>query len=654
MRLPVQDRRTQSLRPIATPSQGQPGVSGLSMAGQALTEAAKLADQGQKIQSHFETIRLQNMLNEYDARVEAEWSGTDDAPGLQQMRGLSAVGDEKGGFRARLKRLEEFRNEQLSQLPAHLQRKYNLMLADRVRRTEGKFRTYALEEARKAGNETTKVAEQNAVDAAAQLESFDAVEQLIQPLDWIVDEATGERSPGSSRATLMLNGAPDEVIQHHFNRLRADAHMNSIVGKITSARDLRSIDLIDAAKDHLEQAKDLLTPENYDKLKKRIETERVIVAAEGEFERLLTISVRDSADRDARWVDEAVLANNVNEIEDPIVRSAVWKLVRESAPLRERAKKQVVEQYGSAALKTFWDTRSITAAVNSEAMRWLERNDPKEWNRVREQMETWASRWRREARANESLDLRRQRQADQDPENIRNFWYLQEDMLMNPHKYAAEDYTIDSLRSEWGGRIPGGLHDRMFSALDKHKRRMQTEGYRLAQEHFRRAVNARRDRFEDAQKRREFVGVMYELYDQEIAPDQRPTIEDIEKIIARADTRVLRRRWWILPDQEMTYAEALTGGFEVYQHQDPETGEWVDGPPPPGMSEDANVRAGGVAASDAPQAAPGTPQAAPSDPGAPPPDVDPDLWRRAREAVDPADRNNPAVIREAMEILAGG
>src|SRR5690606_17029702 len=94
----------------------------------------------------------------------------------------------------------------------------------------------------------------------------------------------------------------------------------------------------------------------------------------------------------------------------------------ESKPLREAARKSVVDRYAASALKTFWDTRSITKTLNSPEMQWLARNDTEEWNRVRKEMETWASRWRREARANENLALRRQSQAAQDPENIRSFW----------------------------------------------------------------------------------------------------------------------------------------------------------------------------------------------------------------------------------------
>lgn len=645
-RLPVQDRRTQSLRPVATPGQGQPGVSGASLAGQALTEAAKLLDQGQKIYNAFQAARIQDLLNQLEHAAGERWNQ------LQQMRGFSAMHDEEGGYTSQIGALEELRNSQMQQLPSHLQSKYRIVSDKLLNRERNRFQGYALAQARAARRAVNQTAEKNAKDKAAMAASFEEVQEIVDDLFWLTDD-DGNRTMGSTLMELVLEGAPQELIDRHEKELRADAHLASISNQITAAREQRDVGLIVSAQEHLEKAREFLPVDVYKQAKERIEKERVIVAAESTYENLLTIAVRESPDEDARWVDEGKLADSINSIEDPNVRSAVRKIANEYKPLREAARKSVVDRYAASALKTFWDTRSITTAVNSAAMLWLERNDTEEWNRVRKEMETWASRWRREARANESLALRRQRQAAQDPENIRNFWYLQEDMLMNPHKYAAEDYTIDTLMSEWGGRIPVGFHDRMFSSLDKHKKRMQTEGYRLAQEHFRRAVNARRDRFEDAQKRREFVGVMYELYDQEIAPDQRPTIEDINRIIALADTRVLRRRW-VLPDKEMTYAEALADGYEVHQHQDPETGEWVDGPPPPGMSVDTNVRAGGVAATGATQAAPGATQPPPTTTVAPPPGVDPDLWRRAREAVDPADRNNPAVIREAMEILAGG
>ena len=110
------------------------------------------------------------------------------------------------------------------------------------------------------------------------------------------------------------------------------------------------------------------------------------------------------------------------------------------------------------------------------------------------------------------------------------------------------------------------------------------------------------------------------------------------------------------------------GGFQISQHKDPNTGEWVEGPPPPGTSEDINVRAGGVAAPGAPQAAPdatqaspGTPQAAPDAPQPPtttsitrPPDVDPGLWQRAIDLVEPEDRNDLEFILQIVERLRDG
>lgn len=660
MRLPVQDRRTQSLRPVATPSQGQPGVSGASLVGQALTEAAKLADQGQKIQSHFETIRLQNMLNEYDARVEAEWSGTDDAPGLQQMRGLSAVGDEKGGFRARLKRLEEFRNEQLSQLPAHLQRKYKLMLADRVRRTEGKFRTYALEEARKAGDATTQAAEKQVVQDAAQLTSFEDVENLVRPLDWLEDPETGERSFGSSRSTLVMNGVPDEVIEQHFKDLRADAHLSSISSQITAAREQKDVGLIASAQEHLEKAREFLPVKVYEQVKDRIEKERVIVTAENIFENFLTLATRESPDEDARWVDEGKLAELINSIEDRNVRSLVRKLANENKSLRDAQKKEVTKQYTSLALKVFWDTRSKDAAQRSPAMLWLERNDLDSWRRVKESMENWEHKWAQQGLQRERNIIERQRIEAQDPGNLFMLRLLQEDILRNPQKYAAENYDLNSLMDEWGGRIPIGLHDRMNNFFLQHKARMQNEEYRLAQERFQNALRERSARFDTSQERLEFVGVMYSLYNEAVATGGKLTSDDIDKIIRRADTIVIGRRR-IFPDREMTYAEALMGGFQISQHQDPDTGEWVDGPPPSGTSDDANVRAGGVAAPDATQAAPGATQAAPDAPQPPtttsitrPPDVDPGLWQRAIDLVHPSDRNDLEFILQIVERLRDG
>lgn len=634
-RIPIRDRRTQRLRPIATPSQGQPEIAPETLVGEALQRAAQLAMQGQKIKQHFETIRLQEAYNKYVAESEREFQK------LQQLRGYAPL--DKEGYEASLLRLQEFRENQLSELPAHLRRKYELMLANRVTKDTIRFRGYALSEAEKAAAQTAEVAEAQVVEDAAKVTTFEAVQSLIQSLNWIEDPETGEKAPGAVRSHLIMQGAPEEFIDHHFKRLSGRAHISSINGQLAAARERSDITLFDQARDHLEKAKDFLSPDVYRQLQDRIDKERLIIVSESTYENLLTLATRDSSDEDARWVDEGELAKLIDSIEDPNVRSLVRKLANESKPLREAARKSVVDRYAAAALKTFWDTRSITSALNSEAMLWLGRNAAEEWNRVRAEMEKWALRWSSEARARESLDLRRQRQAAQDQENILSFWQLQEDMLMNPQKYAAEDYTVDTLMSEWGGRIPAGLHDRMFATLDKHKRRMQTEGYRLAQEHFRRAVNARRDKFTDANQRRAFVGVMYELYDQEIAPDQRPTLKDIERIIALADTQVLVRRVFG-PNQVMTYAEALTGRRTILQYQDPNTGEWVEGPPPPGMSEDINVQAGDVSA-------PGSAQSTPTTTLVRPPNVDPDLWQRALDIAHPEDRNNLEVILQLVEIL---
>src|SRR5690606_13821523 len=147
------------------------------------------------------------------------------------------------------------------------------------------------------------------------------------------------------------------------------------------------------------------------------------------------LAINDSSDEDAQWVDERKLDNGIASIEDPVVQRLVRKYANEDKSRREAARRDVVNKYAASAIKTFWDTRSITKTLNSAEMQWLERNDLDEWNRVRAEMEKWVDRWGRAARARESLDLRRQSQAAQDTENIRSFWQLQEDMLMNPQKY---------------------------------------------------------------------------------------------------------------------------------------------------------------------------------------------------------------------------
>src|SRR5690606_36063846 len=109
------------------------------------------------------------------------------------------------------------------------------------------------------------------------------------------------------------------------------------------------------------------------------------------------------------------------------------------------------------------------------------------------------------------------------------------------------------------------------------------------------------------------------------------------------------------------YAEALTHRHKILQYQDPDTGEWVDGPPPPGMSGDINVRAGGTDVRAGGVEAPGATQQRPETPGAAqptptttlvrPPNVDPGLWQRALDIAHPEDRNNLEVILQLVEIL---
>src|SRR5690606_26878881 len=217
--------------------------------------------------------------------------------------------------------------------------------------------------------------------------------------------------------------------------------------QLTAARERSDITLFDQARAHLEQAKDFLSPDVYDKLKDRIDKEREFIAAQKLYENLLVLATNDSSDEDAQWVDEVKLANEINSIEDPNLRSLVWKLANEDKSRREAARRDVVNKYAASAIKTFWDTRSITKTLNSAEMQWLERNDLDEWNRVREQIERWVERWRREERAirseqrairseqrairseqrairsaqraEERLQLSRQARADKDPENIR-------------------------------------------------------------------------------------------------------------------------------------------------------------------------------------------------------------------------------------------
>src|SRR5690606_14425373 len=214
-RIPIRDRRTQRLRPTATPSQGQPEIAPETLVGEALQQASQLAMHGQKIQQHFETIRLQEALNQYVAESEREFQN------LQQLRGYAPLDTE--GYQASLRRLQEFRENQLSELPAHLRRKYELMLANRVTKDNIRFRGYALSEAEKAAAKTAEVAETQVVEDAAKVTTFEDVESLIQHLDYIEDKETGEKVPGAVRSHLIMQGAPQEFIDHHFKRLKGRA-----------------------------------------------------------------------------------------------------------------------------------------------------------------------------------------------------------------------------------------------------------------------------------------------------------------------------------------------------------------------------------------------------------------------------------------------
>src|SRR5690606_21524717 len=130
---------------------------------------------------------------------------------------------------------------------------------------------------------------------------------------------------------------------------------------------------------------------------------------------------------------------------------------------------------------------------------WLERNALEEWNQVREQMEKWAERWRREARAiraeQRAEERFRQSRADKDPESIRLLYELREDMLLNPLKYASEDYGVEALSREWGLRIPGHLHSEMFKSLEQFKRWWAQNDNRVAVDMFRSALRSRADKF---------------------------------------------------------------------------------------------------------------------------------------------------------------
>src|SRR5690606_36939246 len=90
---------------------------------------------------------LQEAYNQYVAESEREFQN------LQQLRGYAPL--DKEGYEASLLRLQEFRENQLSELPAHLRRKYELMLAARVTKDNTRFRGYALAEADKAAVKAT-------------------------------------------------------------------------------------------------------------------------------------------------------------------------------------------------------------------------------------------------------------------------------------------------------------------------------------------------------------------------------------------------------------------------------------------------------------------------------------------------------------------
>src|SRR5690606_2521848 len=220
------------------------------------------------------------------------------------------------------------------------------------------FQGYALAQARAARRAVNQTAEKNAKDKAAMAASFEEVQEIIDDLFWLTDE-DGNRTMGSTLMELVLEGAPQELIDRHEKELRADAHLASISSQITAAREQKDVGLIVSAQEHLEKAREFLPANVYEEAQKRIEKERVIIAAESTYENILTLSARESPDEDARWVDEGKLAEAINSIEDQNVRSAVRKIANEYKPLREAARKSVVDRYGASALKTFWDTRSI-------------------------------------------------------------------------------------------------------------------------------------------------------------------------------------------------------------------------------------------------------------------------------------------------------
>src|SRR5690606_28149123 len=161
-------------------------------------------------------------------------------------------------------------------------------------------------------------------------------------------------------------------------------------------------------------------------------------------------------------------------------------------------------------------------------------------------------------------------------------WELREDMLLNPLKYAAEDYGVDALAREWGFRIPGPLHNQMFAALENHKRGWAQDDYRLAKDRFRSAVKARAGKFSNADERREFTAAMESLYEQELAAGKKLTSEDIDRIINLAEIQV-KTKGFIFPS-EKPYVEALMRGDTIISYYDPSTDQWIEGAPPPGVA----------------------------------------------------------------------
>lgn len=580
-RIPIRDRRTQRLRPIATPSQGQPEIAPETLVGEALQQAAQLAMQGQKIKQHFETIRLQEAYNQYVAESEREFQN------LQQLRGYAPLDTE--GYTASLRRLQEFRENQISELPAHLRRKYELMLANRVTKDTIRFRGYALSEAEKAAAQTAEVAEAQVVEDAAKVTTFEDVESLIQHLDYYEDPETGEKTPGAVRSLLIMQGAPQEAIEYHFKGLRGRAHLSSVNGQLAAARERSDITLFDQARDHLEKAKDFLSPDVYNKLKDRIDNERVIVAAQKAYENLLVLATHDSPDADAaQLVDEHKLAKLISELPAEI-RGLVQKIAKEYAPLRQKVRDGVVNRYYNQVVQTFWDTRSVTITENSAAMQWLKRNDPDTWREAKEYIENWARKRRSEARAIRSAQRAEERyqrslqySAVNDPENIRLLYELREDMLLNPLKYAAEDYDVDALSREWGLRIPGPLHNQMYESFEKFKRWYAQNENRIALDRFRSYLKSRAGNFADANERREFTAAMWSLYEQALSAGKPLTTEDVDRIINRAETQVKTKGF--IFTSEKPYVEALMRGDTIISYYDPSTNQWIEGAPPPGVA----------------------------------------------------------------------